>query len=510
MEYNLSKHSVAYCEKFLDTVNEQLVDADIILPDYCPDIEKILKCTLIPKVYTRHISGGQLTIDGVTVLRILYCDSVRHNTRSFEYTSPFTTTFSLKSTPEQYIVLSFAKCEYINCRALSPRKLSVHGAFSLYAKVMSKGTTEFYGFDDDCDLQTKQREIAVSDMCAMCQEQFSFTEDISVSSNPPVESLLSYETAVRIIDLKSIHNKLMLNAELELKMLYISDLENSKIEHFTSAFEINKIFDCDGVMDDTINVPQLEIMSGDLNVRNDTLNDGSLLSLDVKLCFSNISYVNKNVSVLDDAYSTKYKTESKRGVQNCESNHSFAEFINVAQSSVKVDNMSISKMLDVYCEGVSVSPVISDKKLSLQGKTNVCMLIEDEDNIPCYVERCVDFEFNPEIDRVFDRVELCNSQVKSISFRLVDDNTVDIRIEILTSVVLCDCKTLNPITDIEFFEDQLIDHSDCSLIMYFADKGEEVWDIAKAYNTKQSLLKSENSLDGDIIPESCMLLLVTE
>ena len=52
MEYNLSKHNISYANNFLDTVNEQIVDVDITLPDYCPDIEKILKCNLIPKIYT--------------------------------------------------------------------------------------------------------------------------------------------------------------------------------------------------------------------------------------------------------------------------------------------------------------------------------------------------------------------------------------------------------------------------------------------------------------------------
>ena len=82
MEYNLSKNNISYVSNFLDTVNEQIVDVDITLPDYCPDIEKILKCTLVPKIYTKKISGGQLSIDGVSSVRIMYCDSIRQDLSS--------------------------------------------------------------------------------------------------------------------------------------------------------------------------------------------------------------------------------------------------------------------------------------------------------------------------------------------------------------------------------------------------------------------------------------------
>jgi len=510
MEYNLLKHSSAYCDKFLDTVNEQIVDADITLPDYCPDIEKILKCTLIPKIYTRNISGGQLGIDGIAVIRILYCDGVKHNVRSFEHSCPFAATFNLKSTPQQYVVHSFTKCEYINCRALSPRKLSVHGAFSLYAKVLSKGSCDFYCFDEESDLQTKQQQITVSDLCAMCQEQFSFTQDISVGANVPVSTMLTYDTSVRITELKSIHNKLMLNAQLELKIMYLSDLDSQKIEHLSSVFEINRIFDCDGVTDDCINIPQLEIMSSDVNIRNDTLSDGTDLSLDVKMCFSNISYCPKSISIINDAYSTEYKTESKRDMLNCENNHSMKTFANVVQTTVDFDSVKISRMLDVYCEGVTASVIISDEKMTLQGKTNACMLFEDDQNIPCYIERSVDFEFSLDADRDFDRVELCDTVVKSISFRLMSDNAVELRLELMSNLIICDSISLNPIISVECLEDSKVEKDGCSLVMYYADKGEDIWDIAKMYNTRKSLLISENSLDSEKLEDSRMLLVVTE
>ena len=71
MEFNQDNRSFCTTVAVLDTVAEQLADVDLTLPDYCPDIEKILKCTLIPKIQTRTLSGGQLQIDGNCVVNVL-------------------------------------------------------------------------------------------------------------------------------------------------------------------------------------------------------------------------------------------------------------------------------------------------------------------------------------------------------------------------------------------------------------------------------------------------------
>lgn len=70
MEFNQENRSFCTPSAVLDTVAEQLADVDLTLPDYCPDIEKILKCTLTPKIQSRTLSGGQLQIDGFCTVNV--------------------------------------------------------------------------------------------------------------------------------------------------------------------------------------------------------------------------------------------------------------------------------------------------------------------------------------------------------------------------------------------------------------------------------------------------------
>lgn len=48
MDYMLNREALAAGEVLYDGSQEQPVDLDISLPDYCPDIQRILKCQVYP------------------------------------------------------------------------------------------------------------------------------------------------------------------------------------------------------------------------------------------------------------------------------------------------------------------------------------------------------------------------------------------------------------------------------------------------------------------------------
>ena len=51
-------------EQIFDGVQECPVDTEYTLPDYCADIQKILKCIVTPEVTSVSAAGDSLTIDG--------------------------------------------------------------------------------------------------------------------------------------------------------------------------------------------------------------------------------------------------------------------------------------------------------------------------------------------------------------------------------------------------------------------------------------------------------------
>ena len=76
MDLILNKEQVFVNEIVYDGQAEQGVEFDYVLPDYYPDIFRILKCSLCPRITSYNVAGDKLNFDGVVYIKVLYlCES---------------------------------------------------------------------------------------------------------------------------------------------------------------------------------------------------------------------------------------------------------------------------------------------------------------------------------------------------------------------------------------------------------------------------------------------------
>ena len=68
----LTRDTICLSEMILDASAEQSVELDYFLPDYYPNIFKLLKTTVTPVIQSQKIAGTKLTIDGMACIRVLY------------------------------------------------------------------------------------------------------------------------------------------------------------------------------------------------------------------------------------------------------------------------------------------------------------------------------------------------------------------------------------------------------------------------------------------------------
>ena len=72
MECNAIRQAVCANEVVYDSVVEVPLENDVILPDYCPDIVKVLKCTVNACVSSTQVQGRKMTLEGMCTVHLLY------------------------------------------------------------------------------------------------------------------------------------------------------------------------------------------------------------------------------------------------------------------------------------------------------------------------------------------------------------------------------------------------------------------------------------------------------
>ena len=77
MDFKVMNKAISTNETLFDDFDERPVDCDFVLPDYCPDIAAVLKCTLKPVIQSKQLSGDRMLVDGQANIRVMYLDEAR-------------------------------------------------------------------------------------------------------------------------------------------------------------------------------------------------------------------------------------------------------------------------------------------------------------------------------------------------------------------------------------------------------------------------------------------------
>ncbi len=506
MDYTLKKRLISTTSKILDTVSQQPVDLDFTLPDYCADMEKILKCSLTPKIYTRTFSGGQLSVSGASLVRIIYCDSNKKAIRCCEQTLPFSATFPVSGEVGEHIILTHAKPEYLNCRALTPRRLTVHGAFSLYAAIIGRNICDIYEDKTDGDLQTKAENKEIYELCEFSQELSNISEAVSVRSKTNLETIVRSELTAILTDASVSGDKITVKGEMTLRLLYICDAATGEVDRFVYVFPFTQIL-TGADTDCTVRDIRLNVLSYELLLRNEMMTDEPVINLEAKLSVSLMGYKSQNISYICDAYSTKHPTELNIGTQTMCTGVQTLTSSAVSKPVLSLGEKPVSKILDIFTEECCVNAAVKDSSLSFNGKVNVCIIACTEDGELISLERQADISSEEILQGDFTDVNSANCTVTSVSYRLGDNNDIELRLDLRLTATVCTPCTVRQVTEVISAEGEFSQKTS-PLTLYYAQSGEKIWDIAKRYNACVGTLCDENGVSDETLTDSRMLLIL--
>ena len=510
MHYDVNKNIVSVRHVIFDGCQESPIDIEFSLPDYCPDIQRILKCYVSPQIESRSISGDRLNIEGTINIHLIYLDPEKMQIRCCENSSSFSSSIDIKSNPENAFPATSIKLGYLNCRATSPRKIDIHGAFSICAKVYDKEDVQIPARINGEDIEQKILDTSVSNLVGIGQQQFSVNEVLDLGqSNFVPEKIIRSSADFNLEDYKYVSGKIAIKGEIILRLLFLGSPDTDQIDSMEYSIPVSQLIDVPGANENSRCVINVEILSHNEKIVSET-QDENVISVDIKAVATIMAYEDKEIDLVTDAYSTQFNIETTNDyIRTCKLEDMISDTFS-SKTTVELPDIKVSKIIDSFADIITSNAYKEDDKIKITGKVNLYVLGVDSESIPFYIERIIDIEQEKTFtNESVDNLEIHAKLVPSgVNYRIDGTGNLEIQMEFKLLADVFSCTKHNAVTAVST-DSQTPKSKDTSsgLTIYYAEEGENLWDIARKYYTSEDLIKKENNLDSDIIQESGMLLI---
>lgn len=511
MDLTITREPVYVSEVIYDGQAEQGVEFDYILPDYYPDIFKILKCTLKPKIVSYNISGDKLICDGIVYITALYLSENSNNLNCVEHRYTYSKTIDLPKAADNASVIITPKTDYCTCRAVSGRRLDVRGAVSLKIKACCGRFAEIITSAGGCGVQTKKTPVLYGGRKITSEKQFVVREDIEASdAKGGVKAIISCDCVSTVSDCKVIADKVVLKGEAKLKAVYLTEYEGeTRTEIMEADVPLSQIIDVDGITEKHTCYAQLNILSCDLSVKQSDEGENRVFGCEITVEAFVSANLEETIYPVTDMYSTDFESTFNTVQLKTETNPRYISQSLTLKEKVECTEGEPESVIDCRCELSNITcKGKSAEELIVSGQAAYQVLARINDGVPVFLEKVLPFELSVQVTGLTTESSIEPFlQVTSTDYSITGDNSIEIRAGISMQGCLYQNGSVDVIKDITVDESApKAKQNDYSLKLYFAHESEDVWSIAKHYNTSADAILSENGIEEGAAVSGMLLI----
>lgn len=503
MDFTVKKDSINGCEANTVSSAEHTVDCDITLPEYMPDVVRVLRCCLAPSVASQQISGDRIMTECDCTASVIYiCEQGK--VHCFEQTEHFGKQLEFNGEYQDSVSVGI-KTEFVNYRVSSSRKVEIHGAVSLAAVGLSKQQKEVVSCAEGDGMTVRAKNMNVCTLSSFAGKAFSVSETCEINCSEKIAAVLSVNHFIRTDEAKAIHGKLFIRGEMSVRTVCLT--EESEIRCFENSVPVNQIVDVPDIAEENIIQTDINVTSVSVRPRAEQTGDRGLLEIEATLYISVRAYETREIAIVRDAYSTKYETETEMRTVGINTSCEKLYDTFLCRESIDISSVGIQKVLSFECSNIVSNVSVNDGAVTVSGSITADCIFEDTNSEIYYVTRQIPFEYKH--SAVYENMSSSSisAAVSAFNYALGTGGSLDVRIEIaVNGLAFCGTEE-KAVTEITIDKSKCKSVKTASLTVYFADENECVWDIARHYNTTVEAILRENRMQNEEITHCCKLLI---
>ena len=489
MELELKKEQFA-CYQALPQLSENREETtETIVPDYLPDIARIVDASGCLFLRSREIADGKAQVSGMVRMTLLYVAEDAQGMKSFEYTLPLDETIegrALSGSADSCLDGRLCSCEV---RMLNPRKVFTRVNVELTLTPYVPASLSV------CSGVKEQEAYKIETLCEK--------KDIGIIR--AIRELLRTKCALRVTDCKSIGNKIVLKGVARLDAIYLD--ESGNLASMSSELPFSQILD--GLAEEegeTTVRASLRLTGAEIHVGSESEPDNNR-AISLRLYISAFTAVRevKSVCCVADLYSTAYDLTAKtETVELCDSAALVLREQLVREKIETGAEVQTVLATDVIFSSAGVSG--GGESASLRATANLRVLYLDENAVPLLSERRSEVLLETDLPGS-GQARVQDMYAGEIAASVGADG-VELRFPVTFAVSVAETPRYPCLQSLEAEECGKKDENVPSLVLRAMKQGERLWDIAKLYRTTVEAILAANELKEESAAVIGKLLLI--
>ncbi len=506
-DWTLRQETVLTPLKLPDAEQEQSIELDYVLPDYYPDFFRLLSATAETAVIAGQPADGAVPYTLHVTLHVLYCgaqtESVQALTQQLDYQGRMELPAGAAGAASLQISVE-AEPAYLNCRAVSQRRIDLRGAVRLRMVCTGEQPRTVLSGAEGLHVQTRAEPFSYVSQLLRAQKRFTLSDDVRLSdAQPALLAVLQSQTVLNITETRIVAGKLVIKGEAAVTLLYTAE---NGIETHSAVLPFSQITEQDGLADDMTCLVTARAAGLTFTPESENNGDIRLLHTDLEIILDCEAVRQTTAALLTDLYSTVHPAEPLTEQVSLLTmpvpvSERFRQKLTLAQPDAV-----ITKVYAAWAEPEALRSAAENGGTVISGNLHGYVLAADAENHPLMLEQRAPFTWT--LPQTVFAEMLPPVTVQNCPYTLSGSDSVTLQPELLLSGQALQQMTCNLLTDVQIDpETRLPDGGQYALRLYFGQPEESLWEIAKRYHTAESAIRAENDVPGDRLPAARMLLI---
>ncbi len=493
MTLETAKDSLVLNQIISQKTDTFMVEDDCIVPDIKPDILNVISNSGIVCIYKKEILDGKIRLDGTVNTYIMYlADSEENEVRSLNTNLDFTQIIDVEKAKSGMSLETNVVLKSIDCKVLNGRKVHIKAILEVESKVSSNETVEYIKEVSNLkDIQFLNEDFQINSLVGTGCTKVYAKDTISINEADDLVEVMKTDIKVINRDAKISYNKILIKADLQVKLIYLTS--DNRINIKEATIPIVGFIDMPNISEDHICDIKYEIKN--LIIKPNNVEEHSIyVEAEIEVCAE--AYENKELQMIQDLYSpTAVLNFSQRKIKVMQKKENKSEVCNIREK-MTIPEIGSNKIYDVEVMPVIEEQTLLSNKIMYSGEISLNYIFASNGGVGVDTKK-VSLPFNFTMD--FDGITQ-NSHIDTVieitlqDFVVLPDESIDVKIDLNFTAISGKDTSISIIDEIQQDEQNKV-QSQYSMVIYFVKPGDTVWKIAKKFNSTVEDIVRINSIE---------------